>query len=331
MKGFEGPVESPLPQAEGQLWELRLAGIVQALRNKREASTRLWRRPQSERLLPSARALRLVIDKLSAALHPHCLGPVEMNSRVVAFDGSSTDSFVGHALAVSLLELREQIALELALSQAPGSEGVAPVDGEDQAARMIGAFAGRLPTLRSRLDLDLQAAFQRDPAASSLEEVLVCNPGIRAIIGHRFAHELHTLGAPIVARIIAEISHSDTGVDIHPAAVIGDHFFIDHGMGVVIGGTARIGNHVRLHQAVTLGAKHFPMDKYGHVLKGQPRYPIVKDHVVIYSGVTLLGCVTIGRGSTIGANVWLTSSVPPGSVITQALARHEQFVDGAGI
>jgi len=181
------------------------------------------------------------------------------------------------------------------------------------------------------LDTDIRAAYEGDPAASSLDEVLVCYPGITAIIHHRLAHELHRLGTPLIARIIAEIAHSATGIDIHPGADIGGSFFIDHGTGVVIGETAVIGQRVRLYQAVTLGAKRFPANENGSLVKGNARHPIVEDDVVIYAGATILGRVTIGRGSIIGGNVWLTRSVPPGSNISQAQVRSEVFDGGAGI
>ena len=148
--------------------------------------------------------------------------------------------------------------------------------------------------------------------------MLVCYPGITAIIHHRLAHILYELGAPLVARIISEIAHSATGIDIHPGARIGESFFIDHGTGVVIGETAVIGKHVRVYQAVTLGAKRFEKDSSGLLVKGAARHPIVEDNVVIYAGATILGRITIGKNSTIGGNVWLTHSVPSGSSITQA-------------
>jgi serine O-acetyltransferase len=161
--------------------------------------------------------------------------------------------------------------------------------------------------------------------------VLVCYPGITAIIHHRLAHILYRLGAPLVARVISELAHSATGIDIHPGAQIGESFFIDHGTGVVIGETAVIGRHVRVYQAVTLGAKRFQKDDTGVLVKGNIRHPIVEDNVVIYAGATILGRITIGQGSTIGGNVWLTHSVPPGSNITQAYVRSELFHDGGGI
>ena len=181
------------------------------------------------------------------------------------------------------------------------------------------------------LDTDIRAAYEGDPAAGSLDEVLVCYPGITAIIHHRLAHELHRLGAPLIARIIAEIAHSATGIDIHPGADISGSFFIDHGTGVVIGETTIIGQRVRLYQTVTLGAKRFPANENGSLIKGNARHPIVEDDVVIYAGATILGRVTIGRGSIIGGNVWLTRSVPPGSNISQAQVRSEAFDGGAGI
>src|SRR5690606_2140091 len=175
------------------------------------------------------------------------------------------------------------------------------------------------------------AAYEGDPAAHSVDEVLVGYPGIMAITYYRLAHELHLLGVPLIARMISEIAHSSTGIEIHPGARIGGSFFIDHGTGVVIGETAIIGRNVRLYQAVTLGAKRFPVDEHGALVKGIPRHPIVEDDVVIYAGATILGRITIGRGSTIGGNVWLTRSVPPGSHITQAQIRNETFEGGAGI
>ena len=168
------------------------------------------------------------------------------------------------------------------------------------------------------LDSDVLAAYQGDPAARSVDEVLLCYPGILAMIHHRLAHRLYQLGLPLLARIVAELAHSETGIDIHPGAQIGPGFFIDHGTGVVIGETAVIGQRVRVYQAVTLGAKRFPTDAEGHLQKGLPRHPVVQDDVVIYAGATILGRVTLGRGAVIGGNVWLTHDVPAGGNVTQA-------------
>lgn len=162
-----------------------------------------------------------------------------------------------------------------------------------------------------------------EQAARSVDEVLLCYPGILAIVHHRLAHQLYQTGAPLLARMIAELAHAQTGIDIHPGAQIGRGFFIDHGTGVVIGETAVIGERVRLYQAVTLGAKRFTTTADGALEKGAPRHPIVEDDVVIYAGATVLGRITIGKGASIGGNVWLTRSVPPGSQVTQANVQSE--------
>ncbi|CAM4065766.1 serine O-acetyltransferase EpsC [Roseateles saccharophilus] len=173
------------------------------------------------------------------------------------------------------------------------------------------------------------AACRGDPAARSVDEVLLCYPSITAVIHHRLAYRLYTLGVPLLARIIAELAHARTGIDIHPGARIGAGFFIDHGTGVVIGETAVIGERVRLYQAVTLGAKRFPVEANGDLQKGLARHPILEDDVVVYAGATILGRGTIGRGSTIGGNVWLTQRVPADSHVTQAST--QQHAGGADI
>ena len=183
---------------------------------------------------------------------------------------------------------------------------------------VVQRFGQALPRVRELIDSDVTAAYQGDPAAGSKDEVLICYPGIWAMIHHRLAHLLYNEGITLTARVMAELAHSATGIDIHPGAQIGDHFFIDHGTGVVIGETAIIGRQVRLYQAVTLGAKRFNVEEDGSLVKGEPRHPILEDEVVIYAGATVLGRVTIGRGSVIGGNVWLTRSVPPGSMVSQA-------------
>ena len=173
-----------------------------------------------------------------------------------------------------------------------------------------------MPALRALLVSDMQAAFHGDPAATSVAEVLLCYPGTIAIIHYRLAHALYLLGMPFLARMISDIAHTLTGIDIHPGAEIGGSFFIDHGTGVVIGETCIIGSHVRIYQGVTLGAKSFPVDGEGNPVRGIDRHPIVEDDVTIYSGATILGNIVIGKGSLIGGNVWLTESVEPGTKVT---------------
>jgi len=256
---------------------------------------------------PSRQSLARIVTTLSAVLFPLRLGPPELNA-------ANEDAFVEATLESILSQLAAQIRLELRYER-PGADA----DGiEADVQAILRGFALSLPELRGLLDTDVQAAYAGDPAARSVDEVLLCYPCVTAVIHHRLAHRLHQLGAPLVARIIAEIAHSRTGIDIHPGAAIGRSFFIDHGTGVVIGETAVIGDRVRIYQAVTLGARSFDIDEAGALLKGAPRHPVIEDDVVIYSGATILGRVTIGRGSVIGGNVWLTHSVPAGSNVRQA-------------
>jgi len=193
------------------------------------------------------------------------------------------------------------------------------VEDVNAAAEQITAeLLRRLPDLRRRLILDVKAAYDGDPAALSYAEVVLTYPGVQAITSHRIAHELYRMDVPLVPRIMSEWTHAETGIDIHPGAQIGDSFFIDHGTGVVIGETCRIGNRVKIYQGVTLGAKSFPLDEQGRPIKHIQRHPTIEDDVVIYSGATILGGDTvIGRGSTIGGNVFLVKSVPPHSTVLQ--------------
>jgi serine O-acetyltransferase len=200
-----------------------------------------------------------------------------------------------------------------------------------RAGEVADAFIGRLPEIRRLLATDVEAAYEGDPAATSPAETILSYPGVFAVMCQRVAHELYQLGAPLLPRMITEHAHGVTGIDIHPGARIGESFFIDHGTGVVIGETCEIGRRVRLYQGVTLGARSFQLDADGNPVKGVPRHPIVEDDVVIYSGATVLGRITIGAGSIIGGNVWLTHSVSPGSRVSQGQVRQTKYTDGAGI
>lgn len=285
-----------------------------------------WRLSQGRepriRDLPERAALREIVQSLFGVLFPLRLGPANLREE-------SEDFFVGLTLDTALNHLLEQIRLELNYVARTQEESVLP--SEAQAREIARNFASKLPRVRRQLDSDALAAYRGDPAARSVDEVLVCYPGIIAVAHYRIANVLYSLGLPLIARIITEIAHSETGIDIHPGAQIGEFFFIDHGTGVVIGETAVIGNNVRLYQAVTLGARHFARDFEGNLLKGLPRHPIVEDDVVIYAGATILGRITIGRGAVIGGNVWLTRDVPPGGRITQAQLFSDWFEQGAGI
>lgn len=306
--------EAEFPAHAAVNWELDK--IVQELRNARND----WRNQRGRsrepglRELPSRDLLQHIIHDLCGALFPMRLGPQDLREE-------SEDYYVGHTLDASLNQLLQQVQLELFyVARQQGNKGH-DAELKIQANNIVRLFAAALPNLRRILDVDIQAAYQGDPAARSVDEVLLCYPGVLAIIHHRLAHTLYQLGVPLLARIVAELAHSLTGIDIHPGAEIGSGFFIDHGTGVVIGETAVIGERVRIYQAVTLGAKTFPTDEKGNLQKGLPRHPIVEDEVVIYAGATVLGRITIGKGSIIGGNVWLTRSVPAGSNITQASLR----------
>ena len=285
------------------------AHIVAELRQLRAASQLSRYRGAAPRL-PSREAISDIVGSLISALYPRHFGPPGLDAR-------DADAFVARTLAKALPALKQQIELALALEQEDARDRgqCEPLDPPAEITRL---FAAALPKIRAALDKDVRAAFANDPSAKSIDEVIFCFPGVAAIMRHRLAHELYRLGAPLLARIVAEIAHALAGVDIHPGAEIDEGFFIDHGTGVVIGETAVIGRNVRIYQAVTLGAKRFEVGGDGELRKSYPRHPIVEDDVVIYAGATILGRITIGRGSSIGGNVWLTESVPPGSRITQA-------------
>ncbi len=311
--------------AAGRAPSWPLAEVVEAL-HKAHGELLGGRRPGlSRRALPSRDALEGVLADLRAALFPAHFGSADLSDESIPF-------FIGHKLDVALVALHEQVRRGILFScERHGGAGHDCGECERRASEAMRAFAERLPTVRSLLASDLAAAFQGDPAATSPDEALFCYPGLAAMFHHRIAHVLHSLDVPLIPRIISEISHSATGIDIHPGAQIGASCFIDHGTGVVIGATCVLGERVTLYQGVTLGAKSFPLDDQGHPIKGVPRHPLVEDDVVIYAGATILGRVTIGRGSSIGGNVWLTRSVSPGSRVTQAQARAEQFDGGSGI
>jgi serine O-acetyltransferase len=204
------------------------------------------------------------------------------------------------------------------------------VSAEEFGSRVAEKLLERIPELRRKLGTDVQAVFDNDPAAQDIEEVILCYPALKAMLHYRLAHELLLLGVPVLPRMITEAVHSQTGIDIHPGAEIGDYFSIDHGTGVVIGETCIIGNNVRLYQGVTLGARSFKFDPEGHLLR-EPRHPILEDRVVVYSNSSVLGRIRIGHDSIIGGNVWQTTDLPPGSRVVQSRATVSTFEHGAGI
>lgn len=285
-----------------------------------------WRSAQGRsnepggREFPSPQALTAILDDLKGVLFPMRLGPLDLRQE-------SENFYIGHTLDSALHALLHQVRLELEyqMRHQPHDDH----DLETKAVAAVQAFASALPDIRRLLDTDVLAAYRGDPAARSVDEVLLCYPGVLAMIHHRIAHHFYNHGLPLLARMSSELAHSQTGIDIHPGARIGASFFIDHGTGVVIGETAIIGERVRIYQAVTLGAKRFPTDGNGKLEKGLPRHPIVEDDVVIYAGATILGRVTLGQGCTVGGNVWLMHDVPAGGHVTQADSQGMQTCDPA--
>jgi serine O-acetyltransferase len=281
--------------------------IVEQLRELRTKSLVQRQRIHKPPKLPSKAELTNIIEGFAAALFPNRLGLPDIEAEGI-------DAYVAFTLDKSLRELNRQLRREIAFNQAVDAESEQIAEAAFHITRQ---FAAALPSIRSLLDSDIEAAFEGDPAARTPDEVIVCYPGITAMIHHRLAHVLYQNGATLTARIVAEIAHGLTGIDIHPGANIGSRFFIDHGTGVVIGETAIIGSNVRIYQAVTLGAKRFAKNSDGSLVKGNLRHPIVEDNVVIYAGATILGRITIGKGAVIGGNVWVTQDVPANALVTQ--------------
>jgi len=278
--------------------------------------------PDGRVTLPSREAVHEVVDDLRSVLFPGYFGTSDLHDESLHY-------YVGATLARALASLEEQICRGLAFTERHDAATCGHCCRV--AAATVKSFLGALPEIRRLCASDVEAAYEGDPALKSRDEAIFAYPGIYAVTSQRVAHALHALGVPLIPRIITEQAHTVTGIDIHPGARIGERFFIDHGTGVVIGETAVIGRNVRLYQGVTLGAKSFPLDEAGKPIKGIDRHPIVEDDVVVYAGATILGRVVIGKGSSIGGNVWLTNGVPPGSRITQAESREMRYSNGGGI
>jgi serine O-acetyltransferase len=263
--------------------------------------------------LPSSQALQEIVELSRAILFPGFYGNSTVNSHTVTYH-----------IGVNVERLANLLAEQILAGLCFDSEGGAcySTHQRSEAIAKTVSFINRLPELRRTLATDVEAAYNGDPAAHSRGEVIFCYPSIRAICNYRLAHELLVLGVPLIPRIITEMAHSETGIDIHPGAVIGSHFCIDHGTGVVIGETCIIGSGVKIYQGVTLGAKNFPLDSDGRPIKGIPRHPILEDGVIVYSNATILGRVTLGAGAIVGGNIWVTEDVPAGGRIAQTKANN---------
>ena len=264
---------------------------------------------RDEEALPSGEVLEEIIDLCRAILFPGYYGNERISTQTIRFHtGVNIEKL--HEL------LSRQIYAGLCLADT-SCTSCAEEQILSQAKKLSEAFISTLPEMRCLLATDAEAAYNGDPAAQNINEVIFCYPGFRAIGNYRIAHQLYKLGVPFIPRMITEMAHSETGIDIHPGAQIGHYFSIDHGTGTVIGETSVIGNNVRIFQGVSLAGEKLPPDENGNAIRGVPRHPILEDNVTVYSNATLLGKIRIGKGATICGNVWITGDVPPGAVITQ--------------
>ncbi|GAB7022774.1 serine O-acetyltransferase EpsC [Salidesulfovibrio brasiliensis] len=281
------------------------------------------RRFSGDAPMPSVDTLSEIVEDLRSVLFPGYYGRSEITPETLPY-------YVGSTLDRVERQLADQINRGYCfVCDREGKELCK--DCEERSRRTAREFIAKLPTIRDMLLSDVEAAYDGDPAAKTHGETIFCYPSIRALTNHRIAHELHRFGVDIIPRIISEMAHSDTGIDIHPGATIGKRFFIDHGTGTVIGETCIIGENVRIYQGVTLGAKSFPKGEGEQLVKGLPRHPIVEDGAIVYAGATILGRVTIGAGAVIGGNVWITRDVPAGASVVQSRAMHYAFENGGGI
>jgi len=258
--------------------------------------------------LPSVPVLSEIVDLCRSVLFPGYFGDAGVTSRTVMYH-------IGVNIDRLQLLLNRQIKAGLCFDAVSEDQICTEID--IQARSITEQFLSKLPEIRSTLYTDIVAAYNGDPAAKSFGEVIFCYPGIRAVSNYRIAHTLLTLGVPLIPRIITEMAHSETGIDIHPGARIGTYFTIDHGTGVVIGETARIGDNVKMFQGVTLGARSFPLDAHGNPIKGIDRHPKIGNNVIIYSNSTILGPITVGDGAVIGGNIWVDQDVPAGAKLVQ--------------
>lgn len=264
---------------------------------------------RDDEALPSGEVLREVVDLCRAILFPGYFGKARISQQTIRFHtGVNVDSL--HTL------LTGQVYAGLCLADQSCTscdEGTFLAKAEQLSMQ----FIAQLPGIRAILATDAEATFSGDPAANAPSEVIFCYPGFRAICNYRIAHRLYCLNIPFIPRMISEMAHSETGIDIHPGAQIGHHFSIDHGTGTVIGETSVIGNHVRLFQGVSLAGEKLPPDESGHATRGVARHPVIDDHVTIYSNATLIGKIHIGRGATVCGNVWVAEDVPAGVTVSQ--------------
>ena len=298
----------------------RMTALVERL-TKNSALNKLYHEHRDGYPLPSSKVLADIVEIMRSIVFPGYFG----KSNIILH---SLEYPIGASLQVLRELLVDQVLAGLCFSEC---------DCDDDKGRRLSRLRNkseeittkvleRLPDIQAILATDVEAAYNGDPAADNYGEIISCYPVIRVLTNYRLAHELYVLGVPLIPRILTEMAHSETGIDIHPGAQIGHHFTIDHGTGVVIGATCIIGNYVKLYQGVTLGAKSFPLDENGNPIKGIPRHPILEDNVIVYSNATVLGRITLAEGTVIGGNIWVTESTQPGEHIVQNSHRQEKNV-----
>ena len=305
---------------EDPFFDRRLESIIENLSDQSQYSD-VFHIPRHNVPMPSIDELKESIELLRSVLFPGYFRNSEIHRSTVPY-------YTGAKLDRIYRTMVEQIKRGFCFTCSEVTEDEC-TDCEVIARDITVQFMEKIPEIRRMLAFDAKAAFIGDPAAKNIAETIFCYPSIMAMTYHRIAHELYKLKVPLIPRIISEMSHSKTGIDINPGATIGEYFFIDHGTGTVIGETCIIGNNVRIYQGVTLGAKSFPLDDKGRPIKDIARHPIVEDDVIVYAGATVLGRVTIGKGSEIGGNVWITDSVPPFSKVMQAKAPFNIITNGS--
>lgn len=269
----------------------------------------LFHQYRDQEALPSGEVLKDIVDLCRAILFPGYYGKAKISQQTIRFH-----------TGVNIETLHTLLSRQVYAGLCFAADGCRDCPNEHirlQAEKLSESFIATFPAMRSLLATDVEATFNGDPAAQNQGEVIFCYPGLRAITNYRIAHELYLLGVPYIPRIISELAHSETGIDIHPGAVIGHYFSIDHGTGTVIGETSVIGDHVRIFQGVSLAGEKLPPDEDGNTIRNVARHPLLEDYVTVYSNATLIGRIRIGRGATICGNVWIARDVPAGSVVTQ--------------
>lgn len=306
-----------------QEYPTELREVIEHL-SQEESYRSVCHRHYPEQPMPSQEIVRRIVDLVREIIFPGYFGNSPTRPGSVQY-------YIGVNVELLYELLRQQIFAGLCFGCIEAVGGNEINHKKKEASRLAVSFIGQLPRIRYLLSTDVEAAYLGDPAAQSQSEVIFCYPAIKALVNYRVAHALYELQVPLIPRMITEMAHSETGIDIHPRAKIGSHFAIDHGTGVVIGATSVIGNNVKIFQGVTLGAKSFPLDEQGNPIKGIPRHPIVEDNVIIYAQATILGRITIGANSVIGGNVWITADVAPNSKVVQEKFRNSGFIGGDGI